>query len=75
MYVLLVVFQASMYFSMQEERHVCSLVERDVEGLGIQVAKQFLGFECQCWYMRGRRTWFEKLGAPMYGGAAFATDE
>jgi hypothetical protein len=43
MYVLLVVFQASMYFSMQEERQVCSFEEREVEGLGIQVAKQFLG--------------------------------
>jgi hypothetical protein len=47
MYVLLVVFQASMYFSMQEERQVCSFEEREVEGLGIQVAKQFLGFRCQ----------------------------
>jgi hypothetical protein len=43
MYVLLVVFQASMYFSMQDERQVCSFAEREVEGLGIQVAKQFLG--------------------------------
>jgi hypothetical protein len=43
MYVLLVVFQASMYFSMQEERQACSFEEREVEGLGIQVAKQFLG--------------------------------
>src|SRR5271155_3359002 len=47
MYVLLVVFQASMYFSMQEDRQVCSFEEREVEGLGIQVAKQFLGFGCQ----------------------------
>ena len=47
MYVLLVVFQASMYFSMQEERQVCSFEEREVEGLGIQVAKQFLRFGCQ----------------------------
>jgi hypothetical protein len=32
-----------MYFSMQDERQVCSFAEREVEGLGIQVAKQFLG--------------------------------
>ena len=43
MYVRLVVFQASMYFSMQDERQVCSFDESEVEGLGIQVAKQFLG--------------------------------
>ena len=36
------VFQASMYFSMQDERQVCSLDESEVEGLGMQVAKQFL---------------------------------
>src|SRR2546423_7050085 len=42
MYVLLVVFQASIYFSMQDERQACSLEERDVDGFGMQVAKQFL---------------------------------
>ena len=42
MYVLLAVFQASMYFSMQDERQVCSLEESEVEGVGMQVAKQFL---------------------------------
>ena len=31
-----------MYFSMQDERQVCSLEDSEVEGLGIQVAKQFL---------------------------------
>jgi hypothetical protein len=45
MYVLLVVFHASMYFSMQDERQVCSLEEREVDGLGMQVAKQFLELE------------------------------
>lgn len=42
MYVRLVVFQASMYFSMHEERQVCSLEESEVDGVGMQVAKQFL---------------------------------
>ena len=42
MYVRLVVFQASMYFSMQDERQVCSLEDSEVEGLGMHVAKQFL---------------------------------
>ena len=31
-----------MYFSIQEERQVCSFDEREVEGEGMQVAKQFL---------------------------------
>ena len=31
-----------MYFSMQDERQVCSLEESEVEGEGMQVAKQFL---------------------------------
>jgi hypothetical protein len=44
MYVLLVVFHASMYFSIQDERQVCSFEESDVDGLGMQVAKQFLEF-------------------------------
>jgi hypothetical protein len=38
-----VVFQASIYFSMQEDRQVDSVRERDVEGWeGMQWLKQFL---------------------------------
>jgi hypothetical protein len=35
-----------MYFSMQDERQVCSFDEREAEGDGMQVAKQFLGRRC-----------------------------
>jgi hypothetical protein len=49
MYVLLVVFHASMYFSIQDERQVCSFEESDVDGLGMQVAKQFLEFGGVWW--------------------------
>lgn len=31
-----------MYFSMHDERQVCSLEDREVDGLGMQIAKQFL---------------------------------
>lgn len=46
-----------MYFSMHDERQVCSLEERDVDGAGIQAAKQFLGNENQsiCGNDRARR--------------------
>jgi len=41
MYVLLVVFHASMYFSMHDERHVCSLDDKEEPGVGMQAEKQF----------------------------------
>lgn len=40
MYVRLVTFQASMYFSMHELRQLCSLPDSEVPGLGTQWLKQ-----------------------------------
>jgi hypothetical protein len=52
-----------MYFSMQEERQVCSFAEREVEGWGIQVAKQFLRvWDVSVDTVRERPAWFAKLG-------------
>jgi hypothetical protein len=56
MYVLLVVFQASMYFSMHEERQVCSFEERDVEGDGMQAAKQFLDIAISWHVAKGKES-------------------
>lgn len=39
-YCLDTVFQAAMYFSMQDEKQVCSPLEREDEGFGTQRSKQ-----------------------------------
>jgi hypothetical protein len=41
MYAALTWFQAAMYFSMHDVMHVCSLLEREVPGLGTHFSKQF----------------------------------